>query len=449
MLKLMKIALLAAMTVAAVLLFTGCSSKSLSIDEMLSLPQLPDEYIDLQRKINQVLASGAVYAAPASGSHRQSVQLYDINGDGINEALAFFKVYEDKPLKLYIFYKTDKGYSTATTIDGDGTDIESINYIDMNGDGWSEIVVGWQMESGIQMLNVYSLKGYIATNIATSDYTEYTTTDMDDDGDQELLVLRHDSTSKVGELEMFYINADGETESMLAKLSLGMDYISKLTTGKLRDLHTALFVEGSFKGNGLITDIFTYENNKLSNITLTGSSAVSEGTIRSVTVYCRDIDNDGIMEIPISRALYTKSETVYKVLDWYSFNQKGRRTLKLSTYHNYSDGWYLVLPEKWGTNITIRREDSVPGERAVIFSIWNGSEEPVTDFLIIYSITGENRKDIASKDGRVIIFESQEVIYAAELILSQDKWSLAPDITYLKDNFSLIYSEWITGLIYR
>jgi hypothetical protein len=57
------------------------------------------------------------------------------------------------------------------------------------------------------------------------------------------------------------------------------------------------------------------------------------------------------------------------------------------------------------------------GERAVIFSIWNGSEEPVTDFLIIYSITGENRKDIASKDGRVIIFESQEVIYAAELIL--------------------------------
>ncbi len=110
----------------------------------------------------------------------------------------------------------------------------------------------------------------------------------------------------------------------------------------------------------MITDIFTYENNKLSNITLTGSSAVSEGTIRSVTVYCRDIDNDGIMEIPISRALYTKSETVYKVLDWYSFNQKGRRTLKLSTYHNYSDGWYLVLPEKWGTNFTIRREDSVP-----------------------------------------------------------------------------------------
>ena len=346
--KLVKMALLAAMIIAAVLLFTGCSNKSLSIDEMLSLPQLPEEYIDLQRNINQVLSTGAVYAAPESGSHRQSVQLYDINGDGVNEALAFFKVYGDRPLKLYIFYKTDKGYSTATTIDGDGTDIESINYIDMNGDGWSEIVIGWQMESGIQMLNVYSLKGYIATNIATSDYTEYTTTDMDADGDMELLVLRHDSTAKVGELEMFFINADGDTESKLAKLSLGMDYISKLTTGKLRDSRTALYVEGSFKGNGLITDIFTYENDTLTNITLSSSSGVSEGTIRSVTVYCRDIDNDGIMEIPISRALNTKSETVYKVLDWYSFTNKGKRFLKLSTYHNYSDSWYLVLPEKWG-----------------------------------------------------------------------------------------------------
>ena len=85
----------------------------------------------------------------------------------------------------------------------------------------------------------------------------------------------------------------------------------------------------------------------------------------------------------------------------------------------------------------------------MIFSIWNGSEEPVTDFLKIYSITGENRKDIASKEGRVILYESEEVIYAAELILTSDKWSLAPDVAYLKDNFSLIYSEWITGLIYR
>jgi hypothetical protein len=46
-------------------------------------------------------------------------------------------------------------------------------------------------------------------------------------GNSELLVLRHDSAFKDGELEMFYITADGETESKLAKLSLGMDYIKQ------------------------------------------------------------------------------------------------------------------------------------------------------------------------------------------------------------------------------
>ncbi len=44
----------------------------------------------------------------------------------------------------------------------------------MDGDGWMEIAVGWQMSSDIQMLSVYSLKGFVASAIATADYTEYT-----------------------------------------------------------------------------------------------------------------------------------------------------------------------------------------------------------------------------------------------------------------------------------
>ena len=56
------------------LLFSGCMSRN--IDELLRLPQPSEEYLDLQEKIDEVIAGGAVYSAPAAGSYRQSVQLH-------------------------------------------------------------------------------------------------------------------------------------------------------------------------------------------------------------------------------------------------------------------------------------------------------------------------------------------------------------------------------------
>jgi hypothetical protein len=218
----------------------------------------------------------------------------------------------------------------------------------MDGDGWIEIIVVWQMGSDLQMLDIYSMKGFVASSIATTDYTEYTTANLDGDDKTELFVIRHVGEAKTGEVELYYINADGETESAQAPLSNGMEKISKLATGKLRDGSDALFVEGSYEENGLVTDIFVAQNGELRNSTLSSRTGLSESTVRQYTVYCRDVDNDGIMEVPVPRLLNSKSDTVYRVLDWYSFNKWGSRSRKLTTYHNYSDGWYLVLPEDWG-----------------------------------------------------------------------------------------------------
>ena len=74
---------------AALLLALGGCGMGGSIDELYSLPQMADEYVELQRAIDAVLDDGAVYSAPVDGVHRQSVQLCDLNGDGEEEAAAF------------------------------------------------------------------------------------------------------------------------------------------------------------------------------------------------------------------------------------------------------------------------------------------------------------------------------------------------------------------------
>jgi hypothetical protein len=144
---------------------------------------------------------------------------------------------------------------------------------------------------------------------------------MDGDGTTELLVIHHDRAARTGEVVMYYISADGETESSTAQLSAGMEKITKLTIGKLIDGPAALFVEGVYEGTGLITDIFIEDDGMLLSAALSEETGVSDSTVREYEVYCRDIDNDEIMEVPIPRTLNSKSDTVYRVLDWYSYNR--------------------------------------------------------------------------------------------------------------------------------
>jgi hypothetical protein len=435
----------AAALIAITALCSGCAVES--VDELMSLPQLSEEYIELQTVIDGVLKSGAVYAAPTSGAYRQSVQLYDINGDGVNEALAFFRFQGEKPLRRYIFSQNEESYEVVATVDGDGTSIGGINYVDMDGDGWSEIAVGWHMGADLDMLGVYSLKGFKASAILMADYDQYTAADMNGDGNAELMVLRERSGEKSGDIELYTISPDGETETASARLSVGMEAISRLAAGTLTDGKTALFVDGAYQSSGLISDVFVFDGSELKNITVSPETGDSENTKRSyAAAYCRDIDSDGVMEVPVTRQLKSKTDTAYRVLDWYCCSSSGETELKLTTYHNYTDSWYLVLPEQWRDNVTIRREDSSTGERGVIFSRWNGDEEPVTDFLAIYAITGENRDDMAAKDGREVLYRSSDTIYAARLLCEEGEVDFAPDYAYLKSAFARIYAEWITGV---
>lgn len=441
----MKKSRLAIMLIAAMitLIFSGCASSD--IDELLALPQLSEEYLDLQTKIDEVIASGASYSAPSSGSYRQSVQLHDINGDGVSEAIAFFKVSGEKPMKIHIFRNLNGKYENVAVIDGDGTGIDSISYSDMDGDGWTEIIVGWKMGADIQMLNIYSLKGFAVSSVAATDYSEYVSADIDRDNREEIIVIRHNKSDFTGSVVMYSLNNDGETENCEARLSNGAESIAKVTTGLLSGGESALFVESVYGGTGVITDVFIVNNGRVENISA-DSFGVSADTVRYYTVYCRDINNDGVMEIPISRALPIQGEVSYRAIDWYSFSAHGIADIAVTTYHNYSDSWYLIMPSSWRGLVTVRRDDSEGGERAVVFSVWNGEDEPVTDILKIYALSGENRIDAATRAGRQILKREDETIYAAELLPGAEKWELSVDYQYLKENFFLIYSEWITGL---
>lgn len=428
----------------AALLLTASGCFRMTADELYSLPQVSKEYLKLQEQINKVLASGAEYSPPTAGPNRQSVQLKDLDNDGINEAIAFFRTTGDKPLKIYIIKQAGAAYQTADVIDGDGTSIESIRYADLDGDGVSELVVGWQMGASLLHMTIYSIRDNQHILLAGADYTEFTLNDLDNDGKTDVVALRMPSSELPGEAEMFSLKPDGEVVGSKARLSKGIESIARVFKGTLSDGKPAIFVEGGYDGTSVITDILSWKNNSICNVSANVSNGFSEKTIRSYAVYSSDINKDGVMDVPSPRLIKSVSDVQYYVIDWFSYDSYGNRSKVFTTYHNFSDGWYLILPDDWKDKITVRREDAISGERTLIFSYKTAAGEPPIDFLKIYRLSGDNKDDRASIPGRIKLLENGDTIYAAE-ILPINK-NITVNSAQIISGFKLIYSDWTTGI---
>ena len=81
----------------------GCALET-SAENLFTLPEVPVEYTGLSNTLNTYLKSGYEYINPTGGSNMQSLQMIDLDGDGSKEAVAFFRCASDeKPLKLLFF----------------------------------------------------------------------------------------------------------------------------------------------------------------------------------------------------------------------------------------------------------------------------------------------------------------------------------------------------------
>ena len=210
-------------------MFCGCMAGS--PDELYCLPESSDRYIQIQNKVNELLNSGLEYAAPVSGYNRQAIQLHDLNGDGVEEAVVFVRTgsNDKKPLNIYIL--TDNNgecFDVAAIIEGEGTSIDSVAYIDMNGDGMLEIVVGWQLTSSVKNFSIYSIKEYQPVQLATGGYSNYTYLDVDSDGNDEVVVINTPTEENAGSATMYMLMDDGDVISSSAYLSISAERVSRM-----------------------------------------------------------------------------------------------------------------------------------------------------------------------------------------------------------------------------
>ena len=430
---------------------SGCSvpRMTLNSEDLYTLPTLPAKYTELNAQLSAILEGGAEYAAPTSGANTQAVQLVDLDGDGREEAVAFFRnAEEEKPLKIYIFTAADDRYVQSDLIEGSGTGIYSIAYNDLDGDGRMELLVGWKATAELQALEVYALRPTGAESLARSDYVKYTTADLDQDQRQELVVFHADAEG-AGVADYYRWQEDGSFAiQSSARLSMTMAELNqqgRVTQGSLEGETPALFVTGVTETARAVTDIRAVRNGELANIVLSDLTGVSGEIASFAALYPADLNNDGITEVPVPVETYVLGEEVgpsFQRVDWYAYDSAGRSQLVQRTYHAVEDRWYLRLPEAWVDRIWISRSATADEATVTFFQMEEGRAEP---FLRITAITGSNRETRAARSGRFLLSRQSEVIYTGELLEANNAWRYGVTADEVREAFSLITPEWSAG----
>lgn len=427
-------------------LCTGCALRS--AEELYALPKQSDAYYDLQNAIDSVMTPGASYSGPLTGSNQQAVQLADLDGNGQDEAIVFLKTTGEKPLKAYIFDRSSGSYKNTAVIEGEGTAFDAVEYVQLDGKPGMEIVVGHQISDQI----VQSLRGYTyeeerLAEILNTNYSEFKIVDLDSDDHKDVFVVRLGAEGRVGLAELYRFRNGMMEREQEAELSVGAKQIKRIISGYVAQGVPAVFVASAYGEDTIITDIFAYSGSVFRNVTGSGEGGYSVQTVRNYNVFATDIDEDGVIELPMPVALPSAKagDETFWIIEWYNLAPDSGRILKKTTFHNYSASWYLTLPEELCESLTVSRDKDVYGCMRYSFSKWNGYDQAPDEIFSVYICTGENRLELAQTDGRFLLAEKGETVYAASFGTS--RWATHLTIEELRGMFHFVYMDWNTGEI--
>lgn len=398
------------------LLLSGCAFSG--ADEFYALPRRSSAYLELQQTIDGIMVHEG-YAAPVSGGNQRAVQKADLDGDGTDEVLVFARADGEKPLKVHIFRQENEQYSLLCTIDNDGAAFDSVQYVEIDGAPGVEMVLSCRPTGQVlQALSVYSLQGEHMQELLHVGCTAYTVTDLNGDALSDVIALSY-AADRANGLAAYFRWREGELQRCgEADLSGSAENVKRIITGNVAESVPAVFVASTYDDNNILTDVFIAPaDGTFSNVSKMDEGDLSTSTVRSYYVYSTDIDDDGVIELPQTKALRAiasePASSGQSYIIWYNLRPDGTHLEKLTTYHNYAEGWYLELDDAWRTTLSVtKREDETLGSYTCFL---------LTDYLSryellrIYILSGSTATEALDAGSVVLLSRRGDTYYCAAL----------------------------------
>ncbi len=249
----------------------GCSSfKFATIDKLMHPPRLYGDNSELQAAFEKAVGKGITLKAPISGTYKSAFIFYDIDSDGDSEAFVFYvKNLDDDAVRMQVMDKRDGRWTSITSFIGSGSEVNTVDFIDMNSDNVFELIVSWNIleSKGNKMFSIYKFnvsKNIVGVNaICTEAYTIMKPLDIDSDSDTEVFFILLDATSEAPQSVARVLKMTDNKIALSGEVKLdgnvsGYSEIKDFT-GK-KDHKYKLYID-AFKGETqMITEVIFWNN---------------------------------------------------------------------------------------------------------------------------------------------------------------------------------------------
>ncbi len=339
--------------------FCGCDIID-NTNDMVSPPELTGEMSPIADALYKSIGTDCDLKYPASGDRRSAIVLEDINGDSIFEAFAFYSTSDDEMTTMHInviCQQNGKWMSVSDqTIVAIG--VEMVDFCDLDSDGVEEILIGWEVNGNNEkQLSVFTFNENVLTQQLLQAYTSFLCCDLDNNGTSEIFVHLLNTAEKTNKA-MIYNYADKQMAQTAGCVMDGnVKTASKPVLATLSNGQKAIYID-EIKGVGAVTEVLYILKGELVNPLLdTLNSFENIVTLRAASLETKDINADGILEIPVASDLPNAGNSDEKLYytNWCSFNGE-TLSVKLITVVNTVDGYYLAVPNSMVGYLAVQKD---------------------------------------------------------------------------------------------
>ncbi|GHU81707.1 hypothetical protein AGMMS50284_2140 [Clostridia bacterium] len=356
--------LLVAVVVASV--FSGCSSIGIDGTALMRPPKATGDKAEIQEVVENTAGGDYVLKYPQSGDYRSAIITQDLNDDGTEEAIVFYRgAGETTTTNILFISETDGKWTTKHSFKNPNAEIDKVYIGDIDGDGTKEVIVGWtSFVNGANQITYYKAVGDDVVEQTIDDtYSYLLMADLTNSGAQNVVILSLASEDQKKPKAVLYGYVSGKGFIKRSEIATNVNAVSyaKVQVGQIDSKHKGIFVDSTTVTGELVSEILYFD---ASTAVLKNPLNVKEddGTITNVTTrktaaVCRSIDAKDVLEVPVVSLLpgtpAGSTDTVCSMAQWCRLNiAKGSLIAGDSTVASYTDGYYFILPKTWLGNVT-------------------------------------------------------------------------------------------------
>lgn len=403
-----------------ILLLTGCSNfrMAASIDDLISPVAPSGDNAGVQNALDEYCKSGYSIKIPASGSYTTSFILKDIDNDSVNEAIAFYEPSNKMgTVSMSVLKKNGDKWTVYENIESAATDVNSVDFCDLNNDGLEEIIVCWSVVSKTAgfKLNVYRQTAddngkYLIKSVSDAvTASDFICVDMDSDGVKELMIFANGVSSEYPKAELYSYIDNKKKLLGRTKLDSTITSFENITCG-VTDEGMSVYADAvRSDGSSMVTEFIywsDYYNSIVSPFYSYSTSRTTE-TSRNSMIVCRDIDSDGTIEIPTD-ADFSKLPSGIEAQSWMAYGNTvlSRKCYSLSCKR---DGFIIVIPDDMFKKIAIEYDNNLR-----LFKVLDKKEKSIVFEILTVVKTNYNSED-GKYSGYEKIFDDSGFVYLAKL----------------------------------